>query len=371
MLLSAGHCCVDMYSSALGALQPFLADQLKLTLTQAGFLGGALVLSSYMMQPVFGFLADRMRTRLFAALGPLIAGVCISSLGLAPGYSALVLLACLGGLGMAMFHPQASAWATVNVAEKRGNSMGIFISSGALGFSLGPTVFASITAAVGLSRLWIAASAGVLITALLLFTLEPPGGRDDAPRGFHFEALRPVARPLVLLFLLVFIRSVVQVTYSHLIPLYLHVERGFSVTRANYVASMYLAAGAVGGLLGGTLADRFGGKRIIQFSMVASVPFLLLFFWATSVWSIVGIVLGGFVLLFTIPVNVVMAQDLAPGETSTISALMMGFAWGCAGLIFVPLTGWVADHSSMHTALMALAFFPWLGYFLARMLPGR
>lgn len=66
-------------------------------------------------------------------------------------------------------------------------------------------------------------------------------------------------------------------------------------------------------------------------SMVGSVPFLSTFFHAGHMLSYVGLLLGGLVLLFTIPVNVVMAQELAPAQTGTVSALMMGFAWGTSG----------------------------------------
>jgi FSR family fosmidomycin resistance protein-like MFS transporter len=78
---------------------------------------------------------------------------------------------------------------------------------------------------------------------------------------------------------------------------------------------------------------------------------------------------GGLVLLFTIPVNVVVAQDLAPTQAGTVSAFLMGFAWGAAGLIFIPLTGWVAQRTSLRTALFALLVFPLLGWWLAHYLP--
>ena len=85
--------------------------------------------------------------------------------------------------------------------------------------------------------------------------------------------------------------------------------------------------------------------------------------------AIAGLVLGGLILLFTIPVNLVMAQDLVPTQAGTVSALMMGFAWGAAGLIFIPLTGRMADLFSLHTALLALLAFPILGFFLSLRLP--
>jgi hypothetical protein len=103
--------------------------------------------------------------------------------------------------------------------------------------------------------------------------------------------------------------------------------------------------------------------------MIGSVPFLALFFLASGLSALLGLALGGFILLFTIPVNVVMAQDLVPSQAGTVSALMMGFSWGMAGLIFIPLTGWVADHVSMHAALFSLIAFSVLGFFLTLKLP--
>ena len=48
---------------------------------------------------------------------------------------------------------------------------------------------------------------------------------------------------------------------------------------------------------------------------------------------------------------------------------MMGFAWGTAGLLFIPLTGWISDLYSMQTAFIALVLFPLIGFFLALKLP--
>jgi hypothetical protein len=47
----------------------------------------------------------------------------------------------------------------------------------------------------------------------------------------------------------------------------------------------------------------------------------------------------------------------------------MGFAWGTAGLVFIPLTGWISDLFSMQTAFTALVAFPFLGFLLALKLP--
>jgi FSR family fosmidomycin resistance protein-like MFS transporter len=85
--------------------------------------------------------------------------------------------------------------------------------------------------------------------------------------------------------------------------------------------------------------------------------------------SIAGLILSGFILLFTIPVNVVMAQRLAPGQAGTVSALMMGFAWGMAGMVFIPLIGLASDLFSLDRVLASLTVFPAIGFLLAWKLP--
>jgi FSR family fosmidomycin resistance protein-like MFS transporter len=370
VLLSAGHLIADMYSGALGGLQPLLVQRFGMTLAEAGILGGVLVCSSSVTQPAFGYLSDRFGTRLFAALGPALAGLLISSLGLAPGYGWLLLMVALGGAGIASFHPQATSRAIVHVARSRAAAMAVFVSSGTLGYALGPTYFSLVSGWLGLGRMWWAAIPGILITLLMLALLPgPPEHETKRAPGFDWAALRGVAGPLTLLYALVFIRSIVQITFAQFIPLYLHLERGYAVTDADYTLSFYLVFGALGGFAGGHLADRFGGGRVIMFSMIGSVPFLALFFFAHGWLSVAGLLLGGLVLLFTVPVNVVMAQELVPSQAGTVSALMMGFAWGMAGIVFIPLTGWAADRISLHWALAALTVFPLAGFFLSLKLP--
>jgi MFS transporter, FSR family, fosmidomycin resistance protein len=370
VLLSAGHFSVDLYSGALGALQPLLVDRYGLTLADAGLLGGVLVSSSSVMQPVYGYLSDRLHTRLFAALGPAVAGLFISSLGLAPSYGWLLLMVALGGAGIAAFHPQASSNATVGIEENRGRAMAIFISSGTLGFACGPTYFSAVTGWLGLHTMYWAALPGLAVSSLLIFLLPSfSDNKSKVTSEDHWEALRAVWRPLAILYALVFIRSIVQVTFAQFIALYLHRERGYSIAAASFTLSLFLAFGALGGFLGGHFSDRFGGRRIIILSMVGSVPFLALFFLTQGLLSIAALLLGGLILLFTVPVNVVMAQDLVPSQAGTVSALMMGFAWGAAGLVFIPLTGLMADLFSLHHALLTLVAFPILGFFLSLRLP--
>jgi MFS transporter, FSR family, fosmidomycin resistance protein len=368
-LFSAGHFFIDLYASALSTFQPLLGDKLGLSLTQAGILGGLMIFSSSVLQPAYGYLSDRFHSRMFSALAPAMAGIFVSAFGLAPSFAWLLPLVFLGGAGIASFHPQASARATAGLASNRGRWMAAFISAGTLGLAVGPAYYSAVFAKLGVERAYWAAAPGILLTVLLLWILPDGAPPPHARTRFDFAPLKAVWKPLTVLYFLVFIRSVVQVVYTQFLPLYLHRERGFAFSKASLALSLYLGSGALGGFLGGHLADRFGGRRVILVSMAGCLPFLALFFFTGGWISMLGLALSGLLLLFTLPVNVVMAQELAPAQAGTVSALMMGFAWGMAGLIFIPATGLVADHLTLQRTLGALALFPIAGFFLTLKLP--
>jgi FSR family fosmidomycin resistance protein-like MFS transporter len=369
VLFCVGHLFVDLYSSALAVFQPLLVENFRLSFTQAGLLGGVLSFSSSVMQPLYGYLSDRLHSPLFTTLAPAVAGIFISLLGLAPSYWVLLAMVAAGGAGIASFHPQAAANATHGIEGNRGRAMAIFICSGTVGFAIGPTYFSWVTTVLGLRGAAWAAVPGVALSLLLVTLLRRMPTANVPRQKMDWAPLRAVWKPVTILYFLVFIRSIVQVVFAQLLPLYLHSYRGYSLQSASYSLSLYLLGGAIGGLAGGTLADRFGGRFIILVSMLGSVPFLALFVFTTGAPSALGLFFGGVMLLFTIPVNVVMAQELVPTQAGVISALMMGFAWGMAGLIFIPLTGWISDLFSMHAAFAGLVAVPLFGYLLALKLP--
>ena len=367
-LLSFAHFFIDLYSSGLSAFQPMLVDRFGLSLAQAGLLAGVLIFSSSLLQPVYGILSDKSGSRLFTVLAPAMAGIFISSLGMATGYPMLIAMVLLGGMGIASFHPQASANATARIFASKAKWMAVFISSGTFGMAFGPPFFTFLAGRYGLEMTWLGAVPGVLVTLLLAARFRLAPVTRETSNHFDLNALRAKWKPLLILFSLVYVRSIVQMVFSQFLPLYLNRERGFSVPSAALGLTLYLAFGGLGGFVGGNLADRFGGKRVILISMLGCLPFLALFFLTDGIWALISLAMAGLLLLFTIPVNLVMGQQLVPTQAGTVSALMMGFAWGSAGLIFIPLVGWAADRVGLGTAMACVSAFPVAGYFLARMI---
>jgi FSR family fosmidomycin resistance protein-like MFS transporter len=370
VLYSVGHFFIDLYSSAVGAFQPILVERLHFTLTQAGLLGAVMTFSGSFVQPAYGYLSDRYHSRMFSALAPAVAGIFIASIGFAWDFKSVAILIFLGGVGIASFHPQASARATLGMKRNRGRWMAVFISAGSMGLAAGPLYFTSIVQWGGMHRSYLGAIPGVLITILLLMYMRAPERVESDPRRkFDLMALHSVWRPLALLCALVVLRSAVQMVFAQFVPLFLHRERGFTLAQASGALSMFQFAGGLGGFMGGHFSDRFGGRRVIMWSMAGAAPCLALFLFGHGIASMVGLLMSGLVLLFTIPVNVAMAQDLAPTQAGTVSALMMGFAWGLAGLMFIPAIGFASDRLTIHTALCSLIVLPVIGFALTFKLP--
>src|SRR6185436_1696008 len=253
-LVSIGHFTVDAYSSFFTPLLPLMVKKLGLSLTLAGALVALAAMASSFSQPLFGWVSDRMRRPWFVATGPLIAALFLSSVGLAPSFGALVAVLMIGGFGVAAFHPQSAVLAR-EATSRPGPAMSLFVTGGTLGFALGPMFAVTVAGRFGLERTWIAAIPGVAMALLLLiwFSRVTPAARQRGPRP-AFSELRPVARSLVLLYFVVVARSAVSYGFMTFLPLHL-ARRGFTVETGGYLTTAYLALGAVGGLLGGWMAE--------------------------------------------------------------------------------------------------------------------
>jgi FSR family fosmidomycin resistance protein-like MFS transporter len=369
VVLAAGHFTIDTYSSFFLPLLPLLAARLGLNYAMVGGLTAMASLSSSFSQPLFGVLADRMRRPWFVALGPMIAAVFMASIGLAPSYAALVALLVLGGVGVAMFHPQTASLAGIS-SPHRALAMSFWVTGGTLGWALGPAYATAIVGRFGLEHTWLAAFPGLAVCGLLFawFARVPPHAtarRVHAP----LAELKPMARPLAMLYFAVVSRSAVSSGFATFLPLWVH-ERGGSVAQGGWLVTVYLTLGALGGFAGGWLADRIGGRRVVVASFALSAPCYVLFFTLPQPAGIVALVVGYCLLQASLPVNVVLGQELSPRHAGIISSLLMGAAWGLGAILIYPI-GALADHIGLDRALMLLSSLIVVGFVCATQIAKR
>ena len=335
--LCAAHFVNDSYSSLIYPLLPLLKLKLDLSDAQVFWLSPLYSLSSSLMQPLYGIISDRYFRRFFAVCGPALTAVFVSLIGLAPSYSILITLLVAGGVGIGSFHPQAAAMASRASGNRKRVGMAMFSALGTLGFAFGPFAITRIVARYGLENSYYVVVIGILMSAILYRicpALDPPPQAEPTRTGMRsplLAALHAAWKPLTLLYLITVIRSGLQITTNNYLPFLLS-EQGYSLTATGNVMTVFLLLGGIGGLVGGVMAERTSGRRVTLYSGLLAGPLMIASFLTSGALSIVLLGAGGFFLLSTIPVNVAMAQELAPGQTSTVSALMMGAAWGIGAL---------------------------------------
>jgi FSR family fosmidomycin resistance protein-like MFS transporter len=367
LLMASAHFMVDGYGNIYAPLLPLLIPKLHLSLAAAGALTMLYQMAASVAQVGFGHIADRWRPRLLVMIGPVVAVTILSFVGVAPNVPVLAALLVVGGLGGAAFHPPAAALAHRLGGDHRGLAMSVHITGGTLGFSMGPLLFAPAAQHLGLEWTPLLAIPGLLVIAFFLTRVPPIPIHHEGAGGFR--ALRPYARPLGLLYLIVVLRTLTSLAFATFVPVML-TRRGMSLSHAGAIAAAYLFASGAGGFIGGPAADRFGPRRVIVWSLVLSTPFLLAAP-LLSGWAFIAMLAaGGFFLQSTLPVNVVFGQALAPVSAATVSSLMMGFAWGMGGFS-VPLVGAIADRYGIERTLFGLAFIPLIAAAVAMRLPAR
>src|SRR6476619_1238010 len=225
LLMASTHFMVDGYGNIYAPLLPLLIPKLHLSLAAAGTLTMLYQLAASVAQVGFGHVADRWRPRLLVMMGPVVAVSVLSFVGVAPTVPVLAAVLIVGGLGAAAFHPPAAALAHRLGGSHRGLAMSVHITGGTLGFSLGPLLFAPAAQHLGLQVTPLLAIPGLIVIAFFLSRVPPIELHPDAQAGFR--ALRPYARPLAILYVIVVLRTLASLSFATFVPVML-TRRGLS-----------------------------------------------------------------------------------------------------------------------------------------------
>ncbi len=366
-LLAMGHFINDSYQGFITPLLPLLMAKLDFGLALAGLVTSIASVSTSLIQPLFGHLADRSTAPYFIVAGPLVTALFLGSIGWVDSYGMLIIIVVVAGLGTAAFHPQAAALVGGFSENRRGLGMSIFVTGGSAGHSIGPLIIIPIVTTLGLEYSLITIIPGVLVS-ILLFKFVPTTVTADLE--LSLERIKPRRHSLLLLLLtIVILRSFIIVGYSTYVPIYLN-NNGFSLLLAGAALTVFELSGAIGAIVGGPLSDKMGVKSVVLWSLVLALPLLWLFLHSTGILALLFLSVAGFMLFSAIPVSIILAQHFFPRQKSTVSSLMMGFAWGIGGLLVTPL-GILAEKTNLETALLVLTGFGVIAVIAAFLLPNR
>ncbi len=359
--LTLVHFMGDFYSSFIAPLLPAFVDKLSLSMAQVGIMIGIMRFLAFIVQPSIGYFADRYPTRSFALGGLLLTVLFIPLTGLSPSFFVLTLLLAFGSVGSSMFHPSITGMVPVYAGRNSGFSMSIFNTGGTLAFGIGPLFITWYVARYGLSAMPVTMLIGLGALIFLYRVLPMPEDQDLKTFGFINslkDTLGEVWQAVLLIWCVMVLRAIVGQSFITFMPVLL-AQKGYHLVAVGVVTSLFVVAGSLSGLTAGYLADKTGFKPIFYWTHGLMTPALLLFLNLSGSWIYLGAFTAGLFVLATLPLGVVMAQELAPRGRSMVASLMMGFAYGLGGLIS-PVIGKLSDLFSIQTVLLYVAFIPLL-----------
>lgn len=355
LLLMSGHICVDMVQGGIAAVIPFLVLQNGFLYAEATMLVFAANIASAVIQPVFGWLGDKVARPWLMAGGVLLAGVGMAGIGLLSDYWMVVGAALLSGIGNAMLHPEGGRLAYLVGGDNKAQSMSVFSVGGQIGFCVGPVITVAAVTTFGLVGMTIYLALCLPVALVLLrYTkrFESYGVRDTETEAATCVKDRWGAFSLVLGACSA--RSIVFYGITSFVPLILVASFAVDESFASSMITAFAAVGAVATLASGKAAQRIPIPWLMIGCFVVLIVALTGFI--VSPWMGVSI---GLLMVFAIclnlfnPAAVTLGQHYLPQHLGIASGLTFGVAVAVGG-VAAPLLGLLGDAIGLTPIMLIL-----------------
>lgn len=338
-ILWLGHIMMDFFTG----IWPIYKTIAKIDLAQAGLIAGISGFLGEILQVGFGYFCDRGHRKTILMIGLLLSSSILWITFTTSVFSAFWVLLLLM-LGSGSFHPAGMGYAGSLSQEHKGKTILLFASGGALGLGVSQLVFTKLFHTFEGHALVLFIP--VLIVLTLIFFHKFPAPTSCARPLTKQELLAPFLRnwkPLSFLYMAQITNYSVAMAFLFLLP-----DLMISKTSSTWLIMggahlCFILGSALALPPAGYLCDRFGQKKVLI--TVLSGSFLLLYL-LLSIRSftpmqagLLLLCLGGFLQSIN-PIVVSWGHKMVPDSPSTVSALLMGFAWcftnfgpTCAGFL--------------------------------------
>ena len=370
LTIAVGHTLHDTFTGFLPPLLPVLITSLSLSKTEAGLLRVFLQGPS-LLQPVIGHLADRVNLRFLGILAPAVTAIVMSLVGIAPDYTALILLLTVAGLSSANFHAILSVAAGRLSGHRLGRGMSFWMFGAELGRALGPIVIVSAIRLLGVARTPWLMVAGWLGSVLLYVRLrDVPFQPSRQQQDLSWQlAMRGMGRFMVPLLGIIVARAFLFQALTTYLPTFLS-EEGVDLWLAGTSLTVLEAAGTLGALAGGSLSDRLGRRPVLAASLLTS-PLVMLLFLATDSWiRFLALLPLGLTAFSIAPTLMALTQESFPQNPSLANGIYMALTF-VTGSVMAVVAGALGDLFGLRWTFAASAVVALLGVPFVWFLPSR
>jgi len=370
MTLMLGHLMVDMYVGLLPVFYPLLIERFAIDLKTVGLVALAYTGMASLIQPLFGWIADRYGTR-YIGLALIWTAAMFATIGFANSFPLLLVLAAAAGLGSGAYHPFGALNANAVIpAAQRNTAMSIYVTGGTVGVALGPLIGAVLFGVFGMRGTAIMFVPGAAL-AIWLLRQAPAFAQSRRAPAVPGAAARPRVPivPLLAVIGVMMSRSWTIASLQAFLPTW-YKSLGYGAAFYGPLATTLVLASALGTIGCGSLADRFGRRAVVIGSLLLSIPPVLLLAQFTGPVAFPIVILLGISAASTAPLMLVTAQQLMLGRAGVASGMILGLGF-VTSAIGIPITGAIADAYGMPVAIRAQVLLILATIALAWLLPSE
>ena len=341
--LSLGHFSIDLYAALLVPLYPIITTKLGINLASISAIIALGHLVSSMMQPLFGFISDKLKHRTFMIWGLIFSSVFIPLAVKASNVALFLTCLLLGMIGNAFFHPQVSS--LVKDFNKNNpdlsRDMGIFLGLGTIGYAIGPYVSTNIFNNFGENAFLNLSLLGIITAIFIYFIVPKKPKKEVISKSNFFKIMFEILKNKTCMFLTFIstIKSAVSISFGTYIPFLLQ-KQGFSLETIGLIVTLFFISGGAATIFSSKIENKIGANGVVILSFITILPLVLGFLYSLNYnkyFACILFILTGFFILLSVGVILVQAQRAIPEHTGVVSGVMQGFSWGLGALFLAPL----------------------------------
>jgi MFS family permease len=395
--LGLGYLIDQGENQSMGVLSPIIQKIWNISYGGIGFMETLRNLASTISAPFWGFAADRLSRRKVLAFGTGVWGIWTLAVGLVPGFTGMVIIRTISGLGLGCLMPASfSLIADHYSQDKRGKALGIIGLVGLLGTVVGVFVLGFLAT----PELWrwgfIGLGIASMITGLVIWLAveEPPRGaaepeiadlmRHEDEKRYAISVKDMFATlkiptiwaaiiqgvsgtmPWVVMSVYFINWMVGNLGYSN------EIRFGDPQGSAPLVFAIIVVGAGISNFLGGIIGDRaekisprYGRTVIGQFSVFSGVPLMYILISQGDKMPFTGFfaLAAATALLIGWPgrgAKEPMMQAVVPPEMRSSAYSMVNFIEGGLSAFAGLIAGTLADRIGLTNALLWTIPFPWL-----------
>jgi len=359
---------------SIGIAAPLIQTEFNLSASEMGWILAAFFWAYAPMQPLMGWLADRI-----GAERVLVGGFCVWSIatvltGLATGFAMLFAFRLLMGTGESVAYPSAAKLLATHVEPRhRARSMGSVVLGAIVGLTVGAFLGGWLLAHYGWRTMLITLGGASLLWLIPWFglwgrrTISAPAAQAGPPTTITVLKQRALWACMLGSFCI----SYAFAFCLTWMPLYLVQERGMSITTMTQVAGSTFIADGVGLVLSAWIVDKWiarGGSANVAYKTVLSVSsagvaaslFLCTIVGPTG--AVIALLATGVLDGLNSPLWGALAQTFAGPQASGRWMGMQNSVANASGMVAPVVTGYLVQQTGHYsTALVVSAFVGLLG----------